>query len=497
MRPVRVPMRPLRVATRVVGTAALLVCTALVVPAVAQDVSSAPDAARPAAAPAYTLGPQDKLALRVFEWQTVKGEAREWPALTGSFSVGAAGTLSLPFVGEIVAIGRTPAALADEIGTRLQDRLGLPDRPEASVEVEEYRPLFVVGNVRAPGRFPFAPGLTVLQAFSLAGGVPDRVDYGGRVTRDLVNASGNIDILLTERAALIVRQARIAAEIAGTEADAAALVAAATGEGALEGVRPDQVERLARDEAAIMVSRRERRDREVAALGDLVALLQSEIGSLEEKTASLERQIALAEEDRQGVQALKSKGLAVNAQVLGIERTVADMRSRMLDMQASALRAEQEIAKAKQTQVGLQTAYEATVAEDRLETEAELAKVRSRIGLQEGLRDEALSHAAAQATDEAEVSVSFVLTRAVAGRSVAYPVSPDTAMAPGDVLEVRLSVGSRAPGGLSGLGSGTPAAETGAGAQTGTGTETEVGDAADAADAADAGAPGAPALASR
>ena len=82
--------------------------------------------------------------------------------------------MSLPFLGEIAVAGRTPDAVADQIGRELQNELGLSDRPQASVEIEEYRPFYVSGSVRQAGAFPYRPGLTALQAFSLAGGLEDK-----------------------------------------------------------------------------------------------------------------------------------------------------------------------------------------------------------------------------------------------------------------------------------------------------------------------------------
>ena len=387
----------------------------------------------------YTLGPQDKLRLRVFEWQTVKGEVREWPALSGSVVVGASGRLSLPFVGEIVAEGRTTEAVAREIGGKLQRTLGLPDRPQAAVEVEEHRPFFVAGRVRAPGAFAFRPGLTVLQAFTLAGGFPDAPAYGSRVSRDLINAAGNIEILQEERARLLVRRARISAETAGTDFKAPPL----------PDVAPEVVGRLAADERAIMEAQRTSLERETAALADLETLLEKEIAALAEKIVALERQVALANEERDGVRKLNKRGLAVRARVLAIERTVADMESRMLDMNTATLRAQQEIAKARQSVAGLQTAFAARVARDRLETEAQLGKVSTRLDLQHGLRDEALGYAATNVEREARVQPVFTIVRPIAGVSRRLPADESTALLPGDVLEVEAPP---APGGtLSGM----------------------------------------------
>ena len=396
---------------------------------------ASPDARAPAAAidggpAAYALGPEDKLAVRVFEWQTLTGEVREWAAASGEFVVGAAGTVSVPFVGEVPAAGRSPAELAQTIGDRLQAELGLSDRPAAAVEVIEYRPFYVLGAVRDPGRYPFAPDMTVLQAFGLAGGTPRQAEYGARASRDYINAVGSIDVLEEERAGLLVRRARIRAESEGDDLAAPSI----------EGVDGDQLDRLVADETAILQARRNSLDGELAALNDLIELLTREIAALEEKLAAIDRQIALVAEDQAGVAQLRERGLAVNTRVLDVERAVADLESSKLDMNTAILRARQEIAKAEQSRASLRTGFEARTAEDRLRTESDLARVEAQIAQQAGLRDEAASYAAdIAARDDEGLKPRFTITRTIAGRAVSLAVDRNAPLVPGDVLEVELA----------------------------------------------------------
>jgi len=95
-----------------------------------------------AGAEAYTLGTMDKLNIRIVEWQTAEGAVRDWSSISGDYVVGPSGVISVPIVGEVEANGRTTAEVATEIGDVLQQKLGLMDRPEASVELAEYRPFF-------------------------------------------------------------------------------------------------------------------------------------------------------------------------------------------------------------------------------------------------------------------------------------------------------------------------------------------------------------------
>jgi polysaccharide export outer membrane protein len=123
----------------------------------------------------YRLGVGDKVRLTVFNE----------PTLSGEFSISASGLLSLPLVGDLDAVGKGPV----EIANLVQNRLGagyLRD-PKVNVEVITYRPFFILGEVKAPGQYPYASGLTVLNAIATAQGFTPR----SKRTRVFIRRSGS------------------------------------------------------------------------------------------------------------------------------------------------------------------------------------------------------------------------------------------------------------------------------------------------------------------
>src|SRR5205814_1909785 len=134
--------------------------------------------------------------------------------LNGEFLVDPSGNVFLPLVGEIPAQNRTTAELANSISDRLQSRVGLADRPDASVEVSEFRPFYIVGNVEHPGNYPYRPGMTVLQAVSIAGGWQRLLDANLlRLEREAITSRGDLRVVGAERDALLARRARLDAEM--------------------------------------------------------------------------------------------------------------------------------------------------------------------------------------------------------------------------------------------------------------------------------------------
>lgn len=110
----------------------------------------------------YRLGAGDKLAVKVFGQDDLSGE----------FELGADGQLSMPLIGQVDAAGLTIAELRENLVQLLNENY-LVD-PQVTIEVANYRPFFILGQVRNPGSFPYQSGLNMRQAVALAGGYTNR-----------------------------------------------------------------------------------------------------------------------------------------------------------------------------------------------------------------------------------------------------------------------------------------------------------------------------------
>jgi polysaccharide biosynthesis/export protein ExoF len=132
----------------------------------------------------YRLGVSDRVKIKV----------QEWPDITGEYTVTADGAISLPLIGNIKAVGLRPSELGQQISDRLKERSGGSEQVLTAVEIAQYRPFAIMGDVQKPGQYPYRPGLTVLEAISIAGGYY-RPELGLlRLGRDVALASGDINI---------------------------------------------------------------------------------------------------------------------------------------------------------------------------------------------------------------------------------------------------------------------------------------------------------------
>jgi len=126
---------------------------------------------------AYTLDAGDKLQIQVF------GE----PRLTGSYTVADNGTVSMPLLGAVSARGLTLTEFQKGIVSDLQKQ-NLVLNPGVSVQVDQFRPFFILGEVAKPGQYPYVEGMTVLTAAAIAGGFTFRANKGTvSVTRRVGN----------------------------------------------------------------------------------------------------------------------------------------------------------------------------------------------------------------------------------------------------------------------------------------------------------------------
>src|SRR5690606_14085294 len=100
--------------------------------------------------------------------------------LSNTYTVDAAGYIAMPLIGNVPARGLTTQELSAQIESRL--RSGYLRDPDVSVEVETYRPIFVMGEVASAGQYPFVAGMTAQNAVATAGGFTSR---GEKATVDI------------------------------------------------------------------------------------------------------------------------------------------------------------------------------------------------------------------------------------------------------------------------------------------------------------------------
>jgi polysaccharide biosynthesis/export protein len=123
----------------------------------------------------YTLDSGDRLRITVFGQD----------GLTNTYTVDASGKVMMPLIGSVSARGLTDRQLSTAVTDRL--RQGFIREPHVAVEIEFYRPFFILGEVTAPGQYPYVPNMTVETAVAIAGG------FTPRASRESVQLGRTVD----------------------------------------------------------------------------------------------------------------------------------------------------------------------------------------------------------------------------------------------------------------------------------------------------------------
>jgi polysaccharide biosynthesis/export protein len=121
-----------------------------------------PVAAQPRRDPVYRLDTGDKLRIVVFGQE----------GLSNSYFVDAAGQVTIPLIGAVNGRGLTTQQLTRAVVAKLRD--GFIREPHVAIEVETYRPFFILGEVVLPGQYSYVPNMTVETAVAIAGGFTPR-----------------------------------------------------------------------------------------------------------------------------------------------------------------------------------------------------------------------------------------------------------------------------------------------------------------------------------
>ncbi|MBN8920632.1 MAG: polysaccharide export protein [Rhizobiales bacterium] len=134
----------------------------------------------------YRLDSGDRLRIVVFGQE----------GLSATYAVDAGGSVTMPLIGAVRARGATTQELAAAISSRL--RQGYIREPHVAVEVEAYRPFFILGEVTHPGQYPYVANMTVETAVAIAGGFTPRAQKGAvRITRNVGGEAARAEVPTT------------------------------------------------------------------------------------------------------------------------------------------------------------------------------------------------------------------------------------------------------------------------------------------------------------
>jgi exopolysaccharide production protein ExoF len=384
-----------------------------------------------AADAAYRLGPQDKIRVKVTEWRPNTGDVYEWSALSGDFIISATGTASIPIIGSVQAGGLTTSELGQRLSEQLKKVAGLVSSPSAAIDIIQYRPFYVDGIVERPGEYAFRPGMSVIQAISIAGGIYRPESTLARMQRETIIAQGDIRFNETQRFALLLRRDRLLSEARDAEK--------VTFSDEVLKYPDTQVARQGMDEEqALFASRRTTIRTQLDQFEQSKSLLQDELKTLASKSVTQQRQYDLVRKELDNINSLIDKKLAVQPRQLSVEQNLAQIESQNLDLILATQRAKQEISRIDRLKTEQLNQRQTEISKELRETQVTLRQATDRIrSLQLLTQEFALGGLQDDSEQSGDTSrLRFTILRPGPDGLESMPAEQNDAVQAGDIVKV-------------------------------------------------------------
>lgn len=376
----------------------------------------------------YHLNAQDTVHIRVVDWHPADTSLQDWTAIDGDYTVDSAGEIAFPFLGPIRSAGRTTAELATAIGAGLRQALALTNAPDVTVQVAQFGPVYVTGDVKTPGKYAFVPGLNVIEAVSLAGGEASNANYNTPTEHDLIALQGDYQVMQDQLLRLQITAARVDAELAGQS----------TFTLPTEIAGDVKAQSLAKVEQSVMTADTEQVSSQLDALKTQIATLTSELAVLKQKRESTDQQIQIDEAELNNVKKLAGGGLATNDRVASAARDLNDLQVQGLDIDTAVLQAQQAMGQAQQQSAQIVSKHTADLTQLRQQTDQQIVELQLKLATQKQL----IANAIAYVDQNGPVggTPTFTYTYSIMRGSKPAPVTPSSAVQPGDVVIVKVEL---------------------------------------------------------
>ncbi len=410
--------------------------------------------------PEYRMNVRDRIRVQVFEWRPSRDEVYTWTALNQTYTIDPAGKISLPLVGSVSAAGYTTAELELIVSRQLAKRLNLATLPDTSIEVTDFRPIYVTGAVEKSGEYSFTAGMSVLQGVSLAGGVFRNSAISGlRLEREWVTTVGNYQGLVRERQRLLAHKARLDAEL--ISADRIAFPSELQSVSEQEAI--EFTASLMSKEQSVFDLRKRANETQIVALNQLQDTLETEVDSLTKRIATVQTQIDLLNSEMSGIKYLTDKGLSTQPRLLQMQRNLAEMQGQKLMIEGDRTRAQQEVSKTKLAKIEYENKRENDLTVELQTTEARLQQIDQEAEVDQRLLAETKSQVVASplrltsatsgdkgTTDQDGPTIHYTIARQVGDDTIEIEANERTLLQPGDTIKVEMSLPATTAGSSSG-----------------------------------------------
>jgi polysaccharide export outer membrane protein len=360
----------------------------------------------------YRLAPGDRINVTV----------HDQPDLSGEYLVDGTGEIQVPLIYGV----RVERATVDEVSKAIAEKLrsGLLKNPIVSVRISEFRPIYVMGDVRAPGTFPFRFGLNGMSAIALAGGV-GRTDGSGGLA-DVLGAEERVESLSKLQLALQVRLARLEAERDDKD----------TFTSSEPTIGDNELGRIVREEQAQLRVLRSTQAKTIELLDRQRPQILAEIDATKEQIRIETGQLNLVRQSLKSYAAIQKKGFGRSVTQIDYQRQAADREGLIARLKGDLARLESKQGELDLKAQELENARQIRVSTELRDVNAKLAEIDIQLPAAKellGVRQNVASTGGD--ADGFSRTHRVMLTRAGVSRPL-LPSDANLMLEPGDIVEV-------------------------------------------------------------
>lgn len=368
----------------------------------------------------YAVGPGDVLEISIYGA----------PDLKRRVSVGPDGDIAFPLLGTVPVSGLSRSAVQSRMTDLLRERK-IVSSPEVTVEIVQYRPFYISGEVAKPGSYPYQPDLTVRQAVALAGGF----DIGRQNTgasplneqADLYNESFALRVDLMRE---IAKERRIRAELEQKDT----IDFSGLSDMLLPPAFAEAIFQVERDHLASNLDRA-RNVRRFS--GDAVEQSTAQLEALQKQLLEEETGLKQQNQDLDKVVEMNQKGLAPLSRVLEEQRSILLTKSRYFATIAQLSGTKRTVVEINQQRSALESARRSELLRDLSECLATIEKIRER-NRAVTLKLSNVRFKTALRPGSGLTRVKYVIRRAGPDSPAPIDVDENAPVKPGDDIEVSL-----------------------------------------------------------
>jgi polysaccharide export outer membrane protein len=364
---------------------------------------------------AYRLAPGDRITVTVF------GQ----PELSGDVLIDGAGAIAIPLTDPIEVKDLTLLECQKRIGDRLAD--GILQKPSVSVHIAELRPLYVLGDVRLPGAYPFRYGSTAQSAVALAGGFGPGELLRNTAVSDFLLAEEQVRQLTLQKRTLLVRKVRLEAQRDGHHTFSPPAFAGAAGD-------KDIIEIVANEKDIFSAQGAILRG-QIDLLSSQKPHLQEQIDANTEQGNAAKKQLDLIRQQIDRFEKLVKQGLATQNNEFQIRVLEANQESTVWRLLSDVSRLQMQSGELDFKIEEVEATFKQQIATELRETRDRLNELEVTLPAAVRIRDVKFQYAGGAAAQGAKHSIRITRTRN--GRAVVLDANETTPVEPGDVIDVK------------------------------------------------------------